>query len=126
MTDHPVDVVNLKEDMPDKPPLAPIVVVVLLAFTSTAVVGIMAYYGLWLLAEKEIEAVDTGMGNQVRLSFLKEQNAILSGQPLEKPLEAIPGEVPGASAPAPDLSIDEAMDLLLKHKTCDLKKYHSL
>jgi hypothetical protein len=66
------------EDAPDKPPVSFLTVIVLVCFAFVFLSAAVALVFTEKLVDARADQVNLGMGNQERLDYLAEQNAILS------------------------------------------------
>ena len=94
---------NVEEDEPDRPPVLVTAVIVILSFVFVALVGVLSYTFLWKTTDSFSSEVITGMGNETRLNYEKNENEILSSyKKLENGLYQIP--------------INQAMELVVKEQ----------
>ena len=88
------------EDMPDKPPLKMLWILVLACFLFVFVVCLLAYEATFMMANKISNEIDSGMGNEARLSYIQTEDEFLNS----------------------NLTIDGAMNRIIERQTVDLKK----
>lgn len=92
-----------EEDEPDRPPVLVTAVIVVLSFLFLIFVAILSYTFLWKTTESQLNKMDSGMANETRINYEKNQDEILSSyQKLENGLYQIP--------------ITQAMDLIIKEQ----------
>lgn len=66
------------QDAPDKPPVGFIALIILLSFGFVFLVWIISYPFLDKMSSDRKDSVVAGMGNPIRLNYLKQQDEILS------------------------------------------------
>ena len=100
-------------DAPDNPPVAQVVLIVILSFLFVFICIAIAYPLLSFFLNQEESKVNVGMQNEHRLGYMKEQNKILSSY-AEKEGEII------------KIPIAKAKDIFVKNYQKEKEVDHSL
>lgn len=102
-SDHPPSV---ESDEPDSPPVMLITVIIILTFVFLLFIGIILYTSLWKTRNSISNMMNTGMANETRMNYQKEQDKILSSyKKLENGLYQIP--------------ITQAMEIIIQRQDDD-------
>ena len=92
-----------EEDEPDRPPVLVTSVIVILSFLFLVFVAILSYTFLWKTTETVSNMMDTGMANETRMDYQKQQDETLSSyKKLDNGLYQIP--------------ITQAMEIVVKEQ----------
>lgn len=69
---------SVEEDEPDNPPVLLTSVIVVLSFVFLIFVVALAYIFLWKTTETVSNKMDSGMANETRINYIKQQDEVLS------------------------------------------------